>query len=501
MPVVIRNAPLLEDGTPMPTRYWLVSKQARLAVDRLEAAGGVRAAEAAVDPEELVLAHARYAAERDGALPPGWDGPRPSGGVGGTRKGVKCLHAHYASWLAGDDDPVGRWVAHRLGDELPWRLAVRVGVVGASGPAGVAAGPAAVGPSAAGPAAVGPSAVGPSAAGPSAVGPSAGPTSSVNAGAVGERTRLSGERNKRDGHLGNVAAVDCGTLSTRLLVAGPDGRALVRLMRITGLGQGVDSAGRLAPAATERVLAVLREYRGVMDEYGVADVAMVGTSALRDAANRAEFSEKAAAVAGTELQLLEGEAEAALSFLGATSELDPAGGPWLVADIGGGSTELASGPPLVARSLDLGCVRVTERFLRHDPPTPVEQSLARSWLVEKYRAAEASLPGLRGARSMVGLAGTVAALAAFDQSLATYSREAVHHYRLVRAAVERALSELAAQPAAGRAGRPGIEAARAPYIVGGTLVLDTLMEHFGFDECLTSEADILDGLVIELLAS
>ncbi len=481
MPVVIRNAPLLEDGTPMPTRYWLVSKQARLAVDRLEAAGGVRAAEAAVDPEELVLAHARYAAERDGALPPGWDGPRPSGGVGGTRKGVKCLHAHYASWLAGDDDPVGRWVAHRLGDELPWRLAVRVGVVGASGPAGVAAGPAAVGPS--------------------AVGPSAGPTSSVNAGAVGERTRLSGERNKRDGHLGNVAAVDCGTLSTRLLVAGPDGRALVRLMRITGLGQGVDSAGRLAPAATERVLAVLREYRGVMDEYGVADVAMVGTSALRDAANRAEFSEKAAAVAGTELQLLEGEAEAALSFLGATSELDPAGGPWLVADIGGGSTELASGPPLVARSLDLGCVRVTERFLRHDPPTPVEQSLARSWLVEKYRAAEASLPGLRGARSMVGLAGTVAALAAFDQSLATYSREAVHHYRLVRAAVERALSELAAQPAAGRAGRPGIEAARAPYIVGGTLVLDTLMEHFGFDECLTSEADILDGLVIELLAS
>ncbi len=486
LPVVIRNAPLLEDGTPMPTRYWLVSKQARLAVDRLEAAGGVRAAEAAVDPEELVLAHARYAAERDGALPPGWDGPRPSGGVGGTRKGVKCLHAHYASWLAGDDDPVGRWVAHRLGDELPWRLAVRVGVVGASGPAGVAAGPAAVGPSA---------------VGPSAVGPSAGPTSSVNAGAVGERTRLSGERNKRDGHLGNVAAVDCGTLSTRLLVAGPDGRALVRLMRITGLGQGVDSAGRLAPAATERVLAVLREYRGVMDEYGVADVAMVGTSALRDAANRAEFSEKAAAVAGTELQLLEGEAEAALSFLGATSELDPAGGPWLVADIGGGSTELASGPPLVARSLDLGCVRVTERFLRHDPPTPVEQSLARSWLVEKYRAAEASLPGLRGARSMVGLAGTVAALAAFDQSLATYSREAVHHYRLVRAAVERALSELAAQPAAGRAGRPGIEAARAPYIVGGTLVLDTLMEHFGFDECLTSEADILDGLVIELLAS
>ena len=102
---------------------------------------------------------------------------------------------------------------------------------------------------------------------------------------------------------------------------------------------------------------------------------------------------------------------------------------------------------------------------------------------------------------MVGLAGTVAALASFDQSLATYSREAVHHYRLGRAAVKSALSELAAQPVVGRAGRPGIEAARAPYIVGGTLVLDTLMEYFGFDECLTSEADILDGLVIQLLGS
>lgn len=114
VPVVIRNAPLLDDGTPMPTRYWLVGKKARLLVDRLEANGGVRAAEAAVDPVELERAHARYAAERDAAVPPGWEGPRPSGGVGGTGRGVKCLHAHYAWWLAGGDDPVGRWVAERL---------------------------------------------------------------------------------------------------------------------------------------------------------------------------------------------------------------------------------------------------------------------------------------------------------------------------------------------------------------------------------------------------
>jgi hypothetical protein len=114
-PVVIRNAPLLDDGTPMPTRFWLLSPDLRLAIDRLESAGGVRQAEAAVDPDELATAHARYATEREEAIPAGWSGPRPAGGVGGTRRGVKCLHAHYAWYLAGGDDPVGRWVAGRLG--------------------------------------------------------------------------------------------------------------------------------------------------------------------------------------------------------------------------------------------------------------------------------------------------------------------------------------------------------------------------------------------------
>ena len=113
-PLVIRNAPLLDDGTPMPTRYWLVGERERVLVGRLEADTGVRRAEAAVDPGELVAAHARYAAERDASLPDGHQGPRPSGGVGGTRRGVKCLHAHYAWYLAGGDDPVGRWVDEQL---------------------------------------------------------------------------------------------------------------------------------------------------------------------------------------------------------------------------------------------------------------------------------------------------------------------------------------------------------------------------------------------------
>jgi len=116
-PVVLRNAPLLDDGTPMPTRYWLIGKELVAAVGRLEAAGGVRAAEAAIDPHEIADAHARYAAERDAAMPRDHAGPRPSGGVGGTRQGVKCLHAHYGWHLAGGDDPVGRWVAERI-DEV-----------------------------------------------------------------------------------------------------------------------------------------------------------------------------------------------------------------------------------------------------------------------------------------------------------------------------------------------------------------------------------------------
>jgi hypothetical protein len=116
-PAVIENAPLLDDGTPMPTRYWLVDPELGVRVSRLEGAGGVRAAEAAVDPEELRRAHDRYAATRDAAIPPGHQGPRPHGGVGGTRRGVKCLHAHYAYFLAGGDDPVGRWVHARLAEE------------------------------------------------------------------------------------------------------------------------------------------------------------------------------------------------------------------------------------------------------------------------------------------------------------------------------------------------------------------------------------------------
>jgi exopolyphosphatase/guanosine-5'-triphosphate,3'-diphosphate pyrophosphatase len=299
--------------------------------------------------------------------------------------------------------------------------------------------------------------------------------------------------------MGNLAAVDCGTLSTRLLISAPSGEPILRLMRITRLGERVDRSGLLLPEAIERTLGVLREYQALMGEHEVRKARMVGTSALRDASNRALFSMPAAELIGTELELLSGQDEAALSFLGATAELSAESAPWLVADIGGGSTELVVGPePFGARSLDLGCVRVTERFLQHDPPTGDEIAEAEAWLEAQYNRAEAEVPGFRSARAFIGLAGTVSALARFDQGLVSYDREAVHHYRLARQSVERALADLAGRRASQRAALPGIEEGRAELIVGGALVLATLMAHFGFEECLVSESDILDGLVITM---
>jgi exopolyphosphatase / guanosine-5'-triphosphate,3'-diphosphate pyrophosphatase len=300
--------------------------------------------------------------------------------------------------------------------------------------------------------------------------------------------------------MGNYAAVDCGTLSTRLLISSPEREPIVRLMRVTGLGQGVDRTRSIRAEAAERTLSALREYRGLMEAHEVSHARMAGTSALRDAANRASFSRAAEKVVGAPLSLLSGQEEAALSFLGATDELNVADGPWLVADIGGGSTELVVGPdPSGARSLDLGCVRVTERFLHADPPTNEQLAAAREWLRAQFISAEAEVHGFRSARALVGLAGTVSALASYDQGLGPYDRDAVHHYQLSSEAVGRALADLASRAASGRAGLPGIEPARAPVIVGGTLVLDTLMAHFGFETCVVSESDILDGLIITMI--
>jgi exopolyphosphatase/guanosine-5'-triphosphate,3'-diphosphate pyrophosphatase len=303
-----------------------------------------------------------------------------------------------------------------------------------------------------------------------------------------------------------VAAIDCGTNSTRLLVAGPDGATLERLMTITRLGAGVDRTQALAPDAVERTVEVLRRYRTVMDRLGVVRFRMTATSAARDAHNRREFFAAACDATGAEPELLAGEEEARLSFIGATADLDVDTGPWLVADIGGGSTELAVGPvpgsrsqPEAVRSLEMGCVRVTERFLAHDPPRRHEIDSARQFVRDQLDAALAEHPGFGRAALVVGLAGTVAAAAALDQRLVGYERARVHHYRLSAASVRELVAELSVLDGAGRRRRPGMEEARGDVIVGGLIVLDELLGRIGVDHCLTSENDILDGLVDTLL--
>ncbi len=297
-----------------------------------------------------------------------------------------------------------------------------------------------------------------------------------------------------------VAAVDCGTNSTRLLVSDGE-RTLERLMTITRLGQGVDSSRRLAPEAIERTVAALRRYREVMDRFGVEKVRMVTTSAARDASNRDELFAAAEAAVGAPPELLAGAEEGRLSFLGATRELDPALGPFLVVDIGGGSTEFAVGTTEAEGviSVDVGCVRVTEQFLHHDPPDAGELSDALSVIRTHLDDVAREVPASLDAARMVGLAGTVTTVAAVELGLAAYDRDRIHHFRLTRAAVEDVFRTLATEPLRRRVANPGLERERADVIVGGTAVLVAVMRYFGFDECLVSEADILDGLVLSLL--
>jgi exopolyphosphatase / guanosine-5'-triphosphate,3'-diphosphate pyrophosphatase len=298
-----------------------------------------------------------------------------------------------------------------------------------------------------------------------------------------------------------LAAIDCGTNSTRLLVSDGGTRTVERLMRITRLGQDVDATGALAPAAVDRTLEVLREFRKVTDTHGVTRVRMTATSAARDAANREDFFAAAEEIVGTRPELLTGEQEARLSFRGATSQLDPDDGPFLVVDIGGGSTEFAVGTtePEAVLSVDIGCVRLTEKFIHRDPPSPEELSqlisVARDYLEDVAR----EMPAALDAKRFVGLAGTVSTVAAVEQGLPEYDTEKIHHFVLTHDAAEDVFRTLATERRADRIHNPGLEEARADVIVAGTAILVAIMRFFEFDECLVSEADLLDGLVLSLL--
>jgi len=305
-----------------------------------------------------------------------------------------------------------------------------------------------------------------------------------------------------------VAAVDCGTNSLRLLLADIDpGRAeltdVIRRMEIVRLGQGVDETGQLAPEALARTMAVLRDYADVIAGSGAQAVRMVATSATRDAGNAAEFIRLVKEVLGVAPEVLTGDEEAMLSFTGATAELaaGPDPGPFLVADIGGGSTEFVLGPvgrqPAHARSVNIGCVRMTERHLRGDPPANREVAAAVADIDAALDTVAAAVP-VREARTLIGLAGSVTTVAAIAMGLPAYDAARIHHARASAADVHAVTRGLLGQTRAERAAIGVMHPGRVDVIGGGALVLDRLMHRFGFGEVLVSEHDILDGMAWSL---
>ena len=305
-----------------------------------------------------------------------------------------------------------------------------------------------------------------------------------------------------------VAAVDCGTNSLRLLLADVDpGRTgltdVVRRMEIVRLGQGVDQTGRLAPEALARTMTVLRDYADVIARAGAQAVRMVATSATRDADNAADFVRLVKEVLGVAPEVLTGDEEAVLSFTGATGELaaGPDPGPFLVADIGGGSTEFvlgeAGGRPACAISVNVGCVRMTERHLHSDPPAGQEVAAAVADIDAALDTVAAAVPA-RDARTLIGLAGSVTTVAAIAMGLPAYDAARIHHARVAAADVHAVTRGLLAQTRAERAALGVMHPGRADVIGGGALVLDRLMQRFGFAGVLVSEHDILDGMAWSL---
>lgn len=304
-----------------------------------------------------------------------------------------------------------------------------------------------------------------------------------------------------------VAAIDVGTNTTRLLIAETTSspqryRDLDRQLRFTRLGQGVDSDRTIKPEAIRRTLDAISAYCAICGEVGVERIRLAATSAMRDARNRGDFVGPAREIAGVEPEILEGDAEAALSFRGAVDDLEP--GNYAVCDIGGGSTELIAGSSsdfddgTVAISLDIGSVRLSERLLRSDPPTSEELGTLTSEITRALADADGMIAKAEPKR-FVGVAGTVTSLAALQLGLKVYDAARTHHFRLSRGAVEGLYTRLSQITTRAREKLPAMPPGRADVIVAGSCILLTVMERWWFDEVIVSERDILDGLVLEMI--
>ena len=304
-----------------------------------------------------------------------------------------------------------------------------------------------------------------------------------------------------------VAAIDCGTNAVRLLVADvdPDGvlHERTRLMRIVRLGEGIDRTGEFAPAALERTFAALDEYAQVVQDLGATRLRFVATSASRDARNRDDFVAGVRARMGVDPEVITGSEEAALSFVGAVRGL-PAGlvePPPLVVDIGGGSTEFVLGAdaPEHAISVDVGCVRMTERHLVADPPTPEQVAATRTDVEAAVATAARAVPFAR-AGCFIGLAGTVTTVAAMAMGLPEYDAAVLHGSVVGKAEVDEVTSRLLAMTRLERAALPFMHPGRVDVIAGGAMVLQEAMRAAGAERVIVSETDILDGIVYRLSA-
>jgi exopolyphosphatase/guanosine-5'-triphosphate,3'-diphosphate pyrophosphatase len=299
-----------------------------------------------------------------------------------------------------------------------------------------------------------------------------------------------------------VAAIDCGTNSIRLLIADIDGsnfREVVRDMEIVRLGQGVDETGQFHPDAIARTLAAVDKFAAEIAKRGVERIRFCATSATRDATNRHLFVDGVRDRLGIELEVISGDEEAALSFAGAIKDLDPSIGPFLVVDIGGGSTEFVFGTSNVeaARSVNIGCVRMTERHFASDPATAEQIELARTDIQAAIAQAAAIVP-ITQAKTLVAVAGTATTVAAAALNLPEYDRYAIHLSRISAQQTHDAATMFATSAREQRLALGYMHPGRVDVIAAGSLVLSEIMKSTGASEFVASESDILDGMAFSL---
>jgi exopolyphosphatase/guanosine-5'-triphosphate,3'-diphosphate pyrophosphatase len=299
-----------------------------------------------------------------------------------------------------------------------------------------------------------------------------------------------------------VAAIDCGTNSIRLLIADIDGnnfREVVRDMEIVRLGQGVDETGQFHPDAITRTLAAVDKFAAEIAKRGVEKIRFCATSATRDATNRHLFVDGVRERLGIELEVITGEEEAALSFAGAIKDLDPSNGPFLVVDIGGGSTEFVFGTSTVeaARSVNIGCVRMTERHFAADPVTAEQIELARTDIQAAIAQAAAVVP-ITKAKTLVAVAGTATTVAAAALELPEYDRYAIHLSRISAQQTHDAATMFATSTRDQRLALGYMHPGRVDVIAAGSLVLSEIIKATGASEFVASESDILDGMAFSL---